>query len=819
MQYTAATNTRDPLSFERLKNRLLEDLPAGAYTCDAAGLITYFNQRAAEIWGRAPKLNDPIDRFCGSFKLYSGVGVPIAHDQCWMALALKTGRAYIGQEIIIERPDGQRVAVLAHASPVRDDAGQLLGAANVLVDITDRKRAEVAQAELAAIVESSDDAIVSKTLDSRIRSWNAGAERLFGYTAEEAIGQSIMLIIPPERQDEERLILARLVAGERIDHYETVRVSKSGRRLDISLTVSPIRDSAGRIIGASKVARDISQRKRADEALVVLKDELATQLSDMRRLHEMSVQLSRTVEIQPILEETLRTALAIEGAEMGLLLLSDTKDGQLKVGASIGLADGWLEEIRGLPLVAGDGGTAADRPRRTVVEDVESDQAFARQRDLARRVGFRAVHSTPLVTRAGKIAGVLATLFQRPHKPSDRETRLVDLCARQAVDFIENARLYAELLEADRRKDEFLAMLAHELRNPLAPVCNSLQLLRLTEDLPPMVESVREIMERQVDHMARLVDDLLDVSRIATGKIELRKKPVELASIVASAVEMSRPRIEAAGHHLAVSLPREPITLDADAMRLAQVVTNLLNNASKYMERGGRIRLTARRQGSDALLSVADTGIGIPADMLPRVFQMFAQADRSRDRSQGGLGIGLTLAKSIVELHGGRIEAHSDGPGKGSTFTIRLPAVAGQTGTPAAAGPAAEKSPTAARRFLVVDDARDSVFILSKMLELMGHQVRTTRDATAALEMVGSYRPEIVLSDISMPGMDGYELARRIRQQPHTQGMILVALTGFGQESDRQRAADAGFDYHLVKPVSLTDLRNLAATLPAPAAR
>lgn len=797
--------------------QLLDKLPTAAYMCDAEGLITYFNRQAAELWGRAPALNDPVDRFCGSFKLFTRDGAPIIHAECWMALALATGQGYNGQEIVIERPDGSRVTALAHANPIRDETGKVSGAVNVLVDVSDRIQAEEAQLHLAAIVESSDDAIVSKTLEGRILSWNAGAERLFGYPAEEAIGQLITLIVPPERHDEERAILSKIRRGERIEHYETVRLTKHGRRIDISLTISPIRDGTGRIIGASKVARDITARKHGDEAIVLLKDELATQLADLRRLHEMSVRLSTTLELQPILEETLRTAMTVEGTDLGLLSLCDADKNYLEVGASLGFHREFLKTIDRIPLGGGAWGTCFLERRRIVVEDIETEPIFAPYREVARQAGFRAVHSTPLITRSGKVVGVLSTHFRRPHRPSDRDIHLIDLCARQAVDFIENARLYAELREADRRKDEFLATLAHELRNPLAPISNSLHLLRLSGDLSPSLERVRDIMERQVNHMVRLVDDLLEISRITRGKIDLRKEPIELAAIVASAVETSRPFIEAAGHQLAISLPAEPVQLEADPLRIAQVIGNLLNNAAKYTEKGGQIWLTARRKGAEAVVSVRDTGVGIPTEMLPRVFEMFAQVDQTLNRAQGGLGIGLALAKSLVRMHSGRIEAHSEGPGKGSEFVVYLPAMAKMQRftIPEPASPPCQAS-FPSRRVLVVDDTRAAGYVLSKLLETMGQQVCNTQDASEALESVRRERPDLVISDIAMPNMNGYELARRLRLEPGMEDVVLVALTGYGQESDRQRAKEAGFDYHLVKPVSLEALQDLLASLPPP---
>ncbi|MBI2824463.1 MAG: PAS domain S-box protein [Planctomycetia bacterium] len=791
--------------------RWLDYLPVAAYTCDPQGLINYFNRYASELWGRAPKLNDAADRFCGSFKLYAADGSPIAHDECWMALALERAEKYEGQEIVIERPDGSRRTVLAHANPIYDDTGNLVGAVNILVDISDQRHVEETQARLAAIVESSDDAIISKTLDGRIVSWNTGAERLFGYTAREAIGQSIMLIIPPERRDEEQLILARLCRGERIDHYETIRVSKEGRRIDISLTISPVRDSRGNIVGASKVARDITARKRAEAAIVVLKDELATQLADLRRLHEMSTRLSTTLELKPMLEETLRTAAVIEGTEMGVLLLCE--DNRLEIGASLGFENPFLAAVAHMPFDDGPYGVSCQEPCRLVVEDVEVCPAFVPYRDVARRAGFRALHHTPLVARTGKIIGALCTHFRAPHRPSDQEMHLVDLCARQAVDYIENARLYQQVREADQRKEEFMATLAHELRNPLAPLSNSVHTLGLVDVLSPEARQLREIMERQVNQMVRLVDDLLDMSRISRGKLELRKERLELATAIRTAVETSRPLIEEAGHQLDVDIPTEPVLLDADPVRLAQVISNLLNNAVKFMAKKGRIWLSAHTEGDQLVISVRDAGIGIPPDMLRRIFDMFAQGDTRTGDARGGLGIGLTLARTLVERHGGRIEARSEGPNKGSEFIVSLPLPNHVDGITASASANHHSRPLETHRILIVDDTADAVYVLSKLLEALGQEVRTAHSAATALRSIEADVPDLVISDLGMPGMDGYALARQLRNRPELDGVVLVALTGYGQESDRQHTQEAGFDYHLVKPVSVDALRDLLASL------
>jgi CheY-like chemotaxis protein len=322
-------------------------------------------------------------------------------------------------------------------------------------------------------------------------------------------------------------------------------------------------------------------------------------------------------------------------------------------------------------------------------------------------------------------------------------------------------------------------------------------------------------MERQVDQMVRLIDDLLDVSRISHGKVELQREAVELATIVSTAVETARPLIDAAGHQLALSLPTEPMILEADPVRLAQIIGNLLSNAAKYTEPGGQIWLTAHRERNEAVISVRDSGLGIPADMLPLVFNMFTQVDRSLSRAQGGLGIGLSLAKSLVEMHGGRIEAHSEGLDRGSVFLVYLPMMRDSQRQPALAPPLrSSQLSVPRRRILIVDDTRSAGYVLGRLLETMGQQVCTATDATEALEIVRRECPDLVISDIGMPNIDGYELARRLRKEPESERLILVALTGYGQETDKQRAKAAGFDYHLVKPVSLETLQALLASLP-----
>ena len=429
--------------------------------------------------------------------------------------------------------------------------------------------------------------------------------------------------------------------------------------------------------------------------------------------------------------------------------------------------------------------------------------------------------AVPVISRSKEVLGGLFFGHPEPGVFDERAERLAAGIAAQAAIAIDNARLYerqrdsaARLAEADRRKDEFLATLAHELRNPLAPLRNGLQFLRLAGAQPALAEEARAMMERQVEHLVRLVDDLLDMSRITTGKIELRREWAELGAIVHSALESIGPLIERAGHTLELALPPEPVYLDADPVRLSQVFCNLLNNAAKYTERGGKIVLSAARREREVEVSVRDTGIGIPPHMLPRVFDMFTQVDGSMEKSHGGLGIGLTIVKRLVELHGGSVQARSEGAGRGSEFAVRLPLI--EPGTPRLAGAPAAAAPSApaARRILIVDDNADSAMSLALLLQALGHEVHTAADGPGALKAAEARRPELVLLDIGMPGMNGYDACRQLRAQPWARGATLVALSGWGQDEHKARARAAGFDHYLVKPVDLEALRRLLGALP-----
>ena len=421
-------------------------------------------------------------------------------------------------------------------------------------------------------------------------------------------------------------------------------------------------------------------------------------------------------------------------------------------------------------------------------------------------VDYVPVPVIPEILRA-KVS-VFAELFRKTRELEDMNRRLEETVA-ERTERLET--IAAALRETDRRKDEFLATLAHELRGPLAPLSNMLEVLKRADDDAALRQQARATMDRQLRHMVRLVDDLLDVARIARNRLELRPERVELSRVVRDSIEACRTLLDQSGHRLSVQLPPEPVHLTGDPVRLTQVVTNLLNNACKYTPPGGRIVVEARREGDEAQVRVQDTGSGIPREMLPRIFDMFTQADRSLERSHGGLGIGLTLVKHLVELHGGKVSVKSEGEGRGSEFLVRVPLE--RPVDPARPAAAPEEKTLSSRRILIADDNRDAATSLSLWLKLIGNDTRTVHDGRAAVAQAEEYRPDIVLLDIGMQEMNGYDACRAIRAQAWGETMIVVALTGWGQEEDRRKSRDAGFDGHLVKPVDPDALTSLLVSL------
>jgi signal transduction histidine kinase/DNA-binding response OmpR family regulator len=581
--------------------------------------------------------------------------------------------------------------------------------------------------------------------------------------------------------------------------------------------------------------KTLQVRKQAEERVVLAREQAARAAAEeaSRRsafLAEASTVLVHSLDRQAISRGLVRQAIPFLGDLCALSLATDSSDRTCCIDiAWIEPSDsacrqitleshgalGALHEI--LHRVIGSGVTEF-HPRIADLIQFDALQPVAGASDAIDQTRIRSatalspssVFSVPLKTR-GQTFGALAVARREPRATfgSDDFALAEDLAARATV-AIENARLYHHVQENDRRKNEFLAMLAHELRNPLAPIRSAVEMVRMLEIEDENLRWASEIISRQVDQLVRLVDDLLDISRISEGKIQLRSETVDARSIVARAVEISRPAIDARKHLLTLSAPSSPLSVNADAVRMAQVLANLLNNASKYTDEGGRIDLELARSGDEAVFRVRDNGIGIAREKLVTVFDLFTQVDNSLDRTQGGLGIGLTLVRVLVQMHGGTVQALSEGENRGSQFVIRLPAL-DETVPIAVGGPHAVPcvERPVARRILIVDDYPLVAESLMRVLALAGHQVRIAHDGPAALEAIPTFQPEVIVLDIGLPGMNGYDLARQIRSEAASNSVTLIAATGYGQTDDRRRAHEAGFDHHLTKPVDCAALLEL----------
>jgi PAS domain S-box-containing protein len=736
-------------------------------TTDSEGRITSLNAVASSLtgWSEESAVGQPLNAV---FRIVHEETRHTVESPATRALREGTIVGLANHTLLIAK-DGQERPIDDSAAPIKDSNGDIVGCVLIFRDITERRAIERQAAQqltaarlLASIVESSDDAIVSKNLDGIIQSWNAAAERIFGYSAQQATGRHISLIIPPERISEEQDIIARIQAGERVENFETVRQRSDGTQIHVSLTISPVRDEEGRVVGASKIARDITDRKRIE-----------AERQRLVSLVENSTDFIGICDMQFVPFYINRAGLELVGLD-DIAQATRTPvrefffpEDQARI----------LEEFFPTVVENGDGETEVRfRNFKTGAAIWLLYRVFALTNSQGEKIG---------------LATVSRDITQRRQMEDDLR------------------KLAAELSEANRRKDEFLAVLAHELRNPLAPILNGLQVLRMAGSGNGELQPAYEMMERQVSQMVRLIDDLLDVSRITRGKIELRRERIELSSLVQQAAEAGRQLCDKVGHELHVKLPAAPVYVDGDPTRIAQVVGNLLTNACKFTESGGKIWLTLEREHTNALLRVRDTGAGIASDHLSQIFQMFTQLESTLERSQGGLGIGLSLTKSLVEMHGGSIEADSPGIGQGSEFVVRLPVVAEKSDPPTEARDVSEKIRVAGRNILVVDDNRDSAESLAMLLKLVGNKVSTAHDGLEAFHAAESVRPDAILLDIGLPKLNGYEACRKIREQAWGKAIKIIALTGWGQDEDRRKTKEAGFDGHLVKPVEHKALQGL----------
>ncbi len=555
----------------------------------------------------------------------------------------------------------------------------------------------------------------------------------------------------------------------------------------------PLRDDQGRIVRWFGTSTDIENQKMAEHR--------------QRLLSEAAALLLAADDPDAMMRELFRRVSQHLAVDTYFNFMVDGKGGAMRLASSAGVSAETARELERLEFGQAICGSVA-MTQTAIVANAIQDSDDPRVQ-LVRSLGIRTYACRPLMDD-GRLLGTLSFASRTRDSFSEDDLGFMRTITRYVEVAYQRLRLVHELKEADRRKDEFLATLAHELRNPLAPLRHSLEIMRLAAADPATVENARAVMERQLGQMVRLIDDLLDVSRISSGKIELRKAHVELATVIRNAIEINRPAIEARGHRLEVDLPDGPIRLDADATRLTQVFDNLLHNAAKYTDRGGLICVVVERQEATVTVTVRDSGIGIPEAMVGRVFDMFSQVDGTIDRSQGGLGLGLNIVKRLVEKHGGTVQAMSEGSGTGSAFVVRLPLAAdGAAPEPATSAAATTLTEGGRRRVLVVDDNKDAALTLTMMLDLMGSETRSAHGGLEALAIAEEYRPDLVLLDIGMPGLNGYDTARRIREQPWGRDIVLVALTGWGQNEDRQRSHAAGFDDHVVKPIEPAALEKL----------
>ncbi|MBY0521931.1 MAG: response regulator [Gemmataceae bacterium] len=673
------------------------------------------------------------------------------------------------------------------------------------------------EAILRGLHQVTDWGILTTDARMTITGWSRWLEINSGLRAEQVIGRNLLELFPElvtgrlEQCYRQALTGQTIVLSQRLHGHLIALPSSSGDAptMHQSVRIVPITSEEG-VAGTITLIEDVTERVGAET-------ELRTRARQQTAVADLSQMALGGAEFSVLANEAVKLAVKALGADYGELreLLAR---GRLALQAQAGMS-GFVT----VTDIAVDPGSQAEYVLRAsepvVILDFISEARFEPQTNL-KTVGIRS-GVVAKVSDSGNSLGVFGVYSVEGREFTSDDVQFLQAFANVLGMAAERKRLERELRSraeslavADKRKDEFLAMLAHELRNPLAPIRNAMAVLHFAGATEPEHRWAREVIVRQVAQLTRLVDDLLDVSRITRGKINFHKERVELASVIARAVETSRPLIDARKHELRLALPADPLWLEADSTRLGQVLGNLLNNAAKYTPESGTIWLSCCREAGEIVIRVRDTGVGIPADMLPYVFDLFMQADRSLDRSEGGLGIGLTLVRSLVSLHGGSVEALSAGPGHGSEFVVRLPALpVEQPETSRLMPNGAPLSWKSNRRVLVVDDNEDSAETLAMVLKLSGHDVRMAHDGNSAIRLAQAFQPEVVLLDIGLPGMSGIEVARQLRQDPGLKHALIAAITGYGQDSDRQRSEEAGFDAHLVKPIDLDELRSLLSTL------
>jgi PAS domain S-box-containing protein len=693
-------------------------------------------------------------------------------------------------------------------------------------DISEQKAAAADRAYLAALVDSANDAIIAKNLDGVIQSCNAAAERLFGYSSLELIGQPVGILIPPERRSEGEDILARLRRGERIEHFETVRMTRDGRRVDIALTVSPVKDGNGKIVGASKIARNITALKEAEtERMRLLQEHAAV----METLNDVGALVTSDLERTNVVQGVTDAATELTSAAFGAFFYNVVDDrGEAYT----------LYTISGVPR---EMFSKFPMPRNTEVfaptfkglgvvrsDDIVKDPRYGHNAPYhgmpSGHLPVRSYLAVPVRGRRGDVIGGL--FFGHPDVgrfTAHHERMAVGIASWAAV-ALENARLYASVQEASRLKDEFLASLSHELRTPLNAILGYARMLRSGIIAPERKERAVETIERNATSLTQIVEDVLDISRIVSGKIRLNVQTVDFPAIVGNAIDVVAPAADAKGVRLETVVDPHASPISGDPERLQQVLWNLLSNAVKFTQRGGKVQVRLERVNSHIELTVSDTGVGIAAEFLPHVFERFRQAEGGTTRERGGLGLGLSIARQLTELHGGTIDVSSAGLGQGATFRVTIPLMIvhpardqGPRVHPRSpsAPPPVSGAPLKGIHVLAVDDEPDALALVCEVLEAVGARMTAARSAEDALAKLSAEAPDVVVADLGMPLMDGFGFIEQVRRHVNAKVREIpaAALTAYARSEDRMRALHAGFQIHLAKPIDPGELITTIAAL------
>jgi PAS domain S-box-containing protein len=745
----------------RQSNEMLEAL----VHCSALGIVGLDREARVTVW------NSAAERIFG-WSAAEAIGrfLPLIADDSREEFLANFGVALRGGvfsgEVRRRRKDGSPVDLRVSTAPLRDAAGRITGVVTVVEDVTEQRRAaealQASEARYRAIVESQTELVCRYRADGTVTFANDAFCRYFGRVREELVGQVFVPTIHPADLPEVRERLASLGPGERVVTVENRIIGPGGAVRWTQWTNVALYDDQGRFIEFQAVGRDVTDERRA--------------AARQRLLAEASRVLAASLDYEATLADLARLAVP-DLADWCTVDMVEPDDSLRRVAAA--------------PLDPGPPALAGRLGR-----------------------GDAATLTVAMVARGRPIGTLtLGVGVARGFDAGDRA--LAEELAARAALAVENARLYRETEAANRAKDQFLATLAHELRNPLAPILNALQALYRLGPASGEGNQLRDIIARQTRHLARLVDDLLDLSRVASGKVALERQAIDLRDVAARSLRALQASGRARLHEVLLDAHAEPVVVEGDPVRLEQVLGNLLDNAVKYSPEGGPVRLTVRDEGGQGVVSVEDRGIGIAPEMLEAIFQAFTQVDTSLDRPRGGLGLGLAVARGLVEQHGGRISAHSAGLGRGSEFVLQLPLAAA---APAAPPEPASPGRTAVRHIVVVEDYPDAREALRTLLTLDGHAVATAADGREGVELIRQLRPDVGLVDIGLPGLDGYEVAREVRAAPGGTGVYLIALTGYGQAYDRRRALEAGFDLHLVKPVDVGELSQALARLDRPGA-